>query len=105
MLANDDPPGVLADVYAESSDFTAAIWVSTGQAGHQPGAEGLIIAEQPDGRIRVEPARIDPSAPWTDAQRTRLERLRCRYRQALGRSRVVQEVDGLAYVLAPESLP
>jgi hypothetical protein len=34
-----------------------------------------------------------------------MERLRGQYRQALDRSCVVREVDGLAYVLAPDSVP
>jgi hypothetical protein len=49
------------------------------------------------------PALASPPGP--DAERSRLEKFRGQCRQALDRSCVVQEVDGLAYVLAPESRP
>jgi hypothetical protein len=82
------------------------ILLGAGLTEHQPGTEGFRITEQPDGRIRVEPAPAagQPTA-GPDAERSRLEGLRGHYRQALDRSCVVQEVDGLAYVLAPESRP
>jgi hypothetical protein len=82
------------------------ILLAAGLTEHQPGTEGFLITEQPDGRIRVEPApAAGQPAAGPDAERSRMERLRSLYRQALDRPCVVQEVDGLAYVLAPESRP
>jgi hypothetical protein len=82
------------------------ILLAAGLTEYQPGTEGFLITGQPDGRVRVEPASAvgQPGAARA-AEGQRLERLRGEYREALDRSCVVEEVDGLAYVLAPESLP
>ena len=82
------------------------ILLAAGLTEHQPGTAGFLITDQPDGRIRVEPASAaGQSAPQRDAEHFRLERLRSLHREAVDRSCVIKEVDGLAYLLAPESLP
>ena len=82
------------------------ILLAAGLTEHQPGTAGFLITDQPDGRIRVEPApAAGESAPQRDAEHFRLERLRSLHREAVDRSCVIKEVDGLAYLLAPESLP
>jgi hypothetical protein len=80
--------------------------LTAGLTGHQPGTRGFRITAQPDGRIKAGPAlaAAQPAA-GPDAGRSRLETLRGQYRQAPGRSGVVQKAGGLACAPAPESRP